>query len=199
MDRTSPLPNRVTPFAEIVATPARGTMFGNRGGRIHEGFAIKRRQASPRWICCVLDFKNRRRRVMETGYTELFFLDEATAVAAGHRPCFECRRKDAKAFAAAWAAALGLPRPAMADEMDAVLKEERRADRPSVEAAALAPGAMIAAGGDAFLWTGSAFRRWSFAGYESAEPAGPLRLLTPASALGAFRAGYRPRLHPSAG
>lgn len=200
MTRPSPLPNRVTPFREIVATEARGTMFGNRGGRIHEGYAIRRRQASARWICCVLSFKNRRRKVMESGYTELFFLDEATAFAAGHRPCFECRRADAKAFAAAWAEARGETRPAMADEMDAVLKEERRGDRPVVTAADLVRGAMVGAGEDAYLFDGTGFRRWSFDGYRGGTPAdgARMRLLTPFSALGALRRGYSVSIHPSA-
>lgn len=197
--RPSPLPNRVTPFGEIVAHPSRGAMFGNRGGRIHRDHAITRRQASPRWICCVLRFKGRKRRVMGAGYTELFFLDEATAFAAGHRPCFECRRADAKAFAAAWAKARGLDRPAKAGEMDAVLKTERPGPGGPVKADALAPGAMVAAAGEAFLFDGAAFRRWRFDGYgPAAAPPAPLRLLTPASALAAFRAGYRPSLHPSA-
>ena len=81
--RPSPLPNRVAPDGDIVATAARGTMMGNRGGRIHEGFEIRRRSASRRWIACALEFKARRREVMGEGYTELFFLDEATALAAG--------------------------------------------------------------------------------------------------------------------
>lgn len=201
--RPSPLPNRVTPFGEIVAHGARGGLFGNRGGRIHRRWRIVRHQASPRWICCVLSFKARRREVMGAGYTELFFLDEATALAAGHRPCFECRRADANAFAAAWGEARGMDRPAMADEMDAVLKTERAAarrpaPRVPVTEGDLAAGAMAAAGGEAFLFDGAALHRWSFTGYAPAAPRGPLTLLTPASALAALRAGYRPSVHPSA-
>ena len=100
-----PLQNRVDPFGELFATPARGTLFmGNRGGRIHtdERTLTTRRWASRQWICCVLDFKGRQRDVWGRYYTELFFLDEVTALAAGHRPCFECRRKDAEDFADAW-------------------------------------------------------------------------------------------------
>ena len=96
-----PLPNRVTPFGEIVATLERGTLFCNRGGRIHDPATrtlLRRRYTSRRWICCVLDFKGRRRQVFGPGYTELFFLDEATGLAAGHRPCFECRRSRFLAF-----------------------------------------------------------------------------------------------------
>src|ERR1700676_704068 len=92
-----PLQNRVTPFGELVAVPARGTLFGNRGGRFHTDARTltARRWASRQWICCVLDFGSR-------FYPELFLLDEPTALAAGHRPCFECRRKDAKTFAEHW-------------------------------------------------------------------------------------------------
>ena len=96
-----PLPNRVTPFGELIATSARGTLFGNRGGRFHgEGRTLTlRRWASKQWICCELQFKNRHRTVWGRGYTELFFLDEVTGFAAGHRPCFECRRAEAVRFA----------------------------------------------------------------------------------------------------
>ncbi len=95
-----PLQNRVTPFGELAVTPARGTLMGNRGGRIHSDSRTlgRRRWASRQWICCVLKFKNRQRDVWGRYYTELFFLDEVTAFAAGHRPCFECRRKDAEQF-----------------------------------------------------------------------------------------------------
>ncbi|HEY6026440.1 MAG TPA: hypothetical protein VIV09_06025, partial [Pseudolabrys sp.] len=95
------LPNRVSPLGELFATPARGTLMGNRGGRIHtdDKRLTTRRWASRQWICCVLQFKNRQRDVWGRYYTELFFLDEVTAFAAGHRPCFECRRRDAEHFA----------------------------------------------------------------------------------------------------
>ncbi len=189
--RPSPLPNRVTPFGEIVADPARCGWMGNRGGRIHEGFRIARAQASRRWIICRLVWKDWRREVMAAGYTELFFHDEATALAAGHRPCFLCRREAARAFAAAFG-------EARADDIDARLAAERRGPKPVVTEADLAPGAMVAAGAAAFLWDGAAFRRWSFAGCGAAErPKGPLRLLTPPSTLAALRAGYRPEDLPS--
>ncbi len=96
-----PLQNRVTPYGDLVATPARGLFLGNRGGRFHTDAKTlsARRWASRQWICCVLDFKGRQRDVWGRFYTELFFLDEPTALAAGHRPCFECRRKDAQDFA----------------------------------------------------------------------------------------------------
>src|SRR5688572_12098743 len=99
-----PLQNRVDPFGELFATPARGTLFGNRGGRFHtdQQTLTRRRWASRQWICCVLKFKNRQRDVWGRYYTELFFLDEVTALSAGHRPCFECRRAEASAFAEHW-------------------------------------------------------------------------------------------------
>src|SRR6185312_7493852 len=87
------LQNRVDPYGELLATPARGTMFGNRGGKFHrdDKRLASRRWVSRQWICCVLKFKGRQRNVWGRYYTELFFLDEVTALAAGHRPCFECR------------------------------------------------------------------------------------------------------------
>ncbi|MEO1001299.1 MAG: hypothetical protein AAFW69_11970, partial [Pseudomonadota bacterium] len=106
-----PLQNRVTPFGEIEADPARGLWLGNRGGRFHRDDRTlgRRRHASRAWIYCVLNFKGRRRAVMGPGYTELFFLDEPTALAAGHRPCFECQRARAIAFAEAWGAGMRVP------------------------------------------------------------------------------------------
>ena len=96
-----PLQNRVDPFGALIATPARGLFLGNRGGRFHRDDRTlgRRRWASRQWICCVLRFKGRRHPVWRDRYTALFFLDEPTALAAGHRPCFECRRADEKAFA----------------------------------------------------------------------------------------------------
>lgn len=190
--RPSPLPNRVSPFGAVTAAPARGTMMGNRGGKIHDGWQVTRRQASRHWIICATEFRGRARNVMRSGYTELFFLDEATALAAGHRPCFECRNKDAKAFRRAFGAK-------NADEMDRVLAEQRKATRPPVTETALAPGAMVAAADQAFLFTECGFRLWSWTGYGEAQQAPPdMRLLTPVSTVAALRAGYRPLIHPSA-
>jgi hypothetical protein len=126
-----PLQNRVTPFGELVATPARGLLLGNRGGRFHDPATRTlrtRRWASKHWICCVLAFKSWHRNVWQTGYTELFFLDEVTALAAGHRPCCECRRVAARGFQAALIAA-GMT-PLSLDEIDARLDAERRDGRP---------------------------------------------------------------------
>lgn len=209
--RPSPLPNRVTPFGDIVATPERMEWMGNRG-IIHRDYRIVRRAAQEGWVICRTAFKGRRRELMSPGrYTELFFLDEATALAAGHRPCFECRREEARRFSAAWGRAAGLGRPATAGEMNAARKREtahvgrrRAAERARLLAALppapadLPPGAMVAAGEEAWLWDGARFLRWSFGGYAPGAPAGPLRLLTPPSAVAALAAGYAAQLHPSA-
>src|SRR5262245_10377094 len=123
-----PLQNRVTPTGEIIADPARGTLMGNRGGPLHRPDQTlgARRWVSKAWICCRLEFKGRRRQVMSPGkYTELFFLDEATALAAGHRPCFECRRAEAEQFARLWAKVHGAHDRARAGDMDRVLHAER--------------------------------------------------------------------------
>ena len=126
-----PLQNRVTPFGELIAVPERGAWMGNRGGCFHTDARelSRRRWVSKRWIVCVLEFRGRHRTVMTPGrYTELFFLDEATALAAGHRPCRECRYADHERFKAAWLRgnqALGLPAGASIDAIDAVLHRER--------------------------------------------------------------------------
>src|SRR5205085_5238792 len=125
------LQNRVTTFGELVAVPARGRFMGNRGGRFHRDDRTlgARRWASRQWICCVTQFKERHRAVWGHGYTELFFLDEPTALAAGHRPCFECRRHDALRFAECWAAARKMPIRPRAAEMDRALHAERLVGR----------------------------------------------------------------------
>lgn len=203
-----PLQNRVTPFGTLISTPARGTVFGNRGGRFHKDAEElgSRRHASRQWICCRLAFKDRRRRVWQTGYTELFFLDEVTALAAGHRPCFECRRADATRFAACWGQALALPAPPRAPAMDKVLHGERLDGREKKRHLALIEmlpdGAMIALGAEAFALRGRSMLPWSPEGY--GEPrgrpsCGTVSLLTPPAIVAALRAGYQPAWHASAG
>src|SRR5215510_5847359 len=126
--RLMPLQNRVTPEGEIIATRHRGLMMGNRGGAFHlpDKTLAPRRWATRQWIACVLEFKGRHREVMQPNrYTELFFLDEATALAAGHRPCFECRRADAERFADLWAKIQNGDERARAPAMDEVLHAER--------------------------------------------------------------------------
>src|SRR5690606_9191936 len=128
MSTRMPLQNRVTPEGEIIATAARGTLMGNRGGCLHgpDRRLGRRRWVTRQWICCELQFRGRHRQVMTPGqYTELFFLDEATALAAGHRPCFECRRADAVRFARTWAQIEGQTGRASAPHMDAALHAER--------------------------------------------------------------------------
>jgi hypothetical protein len=200
-----PLQNRVTPFGEIISTPERGMFTGNRG-IIHDPETktlLNRRWTSPAWIICRCAYKGRRREVMgRRSWTELFFLDEATALAAGHRPCFECRRAEAEAFRAAFARGRGGPEP-RATEMDRVLHEERLDGRSkrlhplSDSVADLPDGAMIAAGGEAFLVLRGQTLRWSPGGYGPGGSEGAARLLTPPSTLAALRAGYRPVLHAS--
>ena len=203
-----PLQNRVDPFGELFATPARGTFFGNRGGRIHtdDKRLTRRRWASRQWICCVLQFKNRQRDVWGRYYTELFFLDEPTALAAGHRPCFECRRKDAEAFAEKWRQAFRLGSRPHAPEMDERLHAERldgrakRMHRRGIDE--LPDGAFIAIDGEAFAVRGNSLLRWTPQGYD-AHKQRPQRLtvdvLTPPAMLSVLKAGYEPHWHPSAG
>lgn len=202
-----PLQNRVTPFGEIVAVPERGMFTGNRG-IIHDTATrtlLSRRWTSKAWITCVCDFRGKRREVMaQRSWTELFFLDEATALSAGHRPCFYCRRADATAFRAAWADGNRVA-PPRAPAMDAALHAERldgRAKRLHALPGALArlpDGTMVAAGEAAYLVAGGRALRWSPGGYRAgATPAGIDRLLTPPSTVAALAAGYRPALHPSA-
>jgi len=202
-----PLQNRVDPFGELNAVPVRGTLFGNRGGRFHtDGRTLTRRRwASRQWICCVLDFKGRQRDVWGRYYTELFFLDEPTALAAGHRPCFECRRKDAEAFAEAWRVAQGLRARPYADEMDEVLHRERldgRHKRTHRRAADTLPdGTFVSIDGEAFAVKGDALLRWTPAGYagRTPRPHGVIvDVLTPPAIVAVLSAGYQPRWHPSA-
>jgi len=200
-----PLQNRVTPFGELVATPARGLLFGNRGGHFHRDDRTlgARRWASRQWICCVLSFKGRQRDVWGRYYTELFFLDEVTALSAGHRPCFECRRADAKAFAEKWAEAKGTRVP-RAPEMDFVLQSERLDGREKrtheIHIGDLPDGAFVALDGSSYAVRGSYLLRWSENGYveKIARSRGMANVLTPPSIVGVLAAGYRPQWHPSA-
>ncbi|MEQ8966971.1 MAG: hypothetical protein RID91_14220 [Azospirillaceae bacterium] len=207
-----PRQNRVDPWGEIHAVAARGMLMGNRGGRLHDdaGGLGRRRWTAKRWIACRLDFKGGKRTIMGSGYTELFFLDEATAFAAGHRPCRECRRADYDAFAVALAAGLGLDLEAApkADAIDARLHGERRGSRRGAPGPApIDPGALPAGAiavdsarpDRALLRVPGGWRAWSFEGYtEVAPPADPVTPLTPASILAALAGGYAPALHPSA-
>jgi hypothetical protein len=208
VEPSRPLQNRVDPFGELFAHAARGTMFGNRGGRFHRDDKTlgTRRWVSRQWICCVLAFKNRHRAVWGDSYTELFFLDEVTALAAGHRPCFECRRSDAKAFAAAWAAAKGMAASPRAPDMDRALHAERLDGRSKRQHRMLIDdlpdGVVITLDGrEARAVRGAYLLSWRPSGYGAAEqrPRGAIvNVLTPPSIVAALTAGYRPRWHVSA-
>ncbi len=199
------LQNRVDPFGKLFATPARGTLMGNRGGRIHDDRRElgTRRWASKQWICCRLEFNNRHRDVWGNSYTELFFLDEVTALAAGHRPCFECRRKDAEHFARLFS---GRPQRASASTMDNILHAERldrkvkRIHRRDIDT--LPDAAMIAIDGAAFAVRGGSLLRWAQTGYAetaSRPRAVTVDVLTPPSILAVLQRGYRPLWHPGTG
>lgn len=199
------LQNRVTPFGEIVAIPQRGMLTGNRG-IIHDPATktlLNRRWTSKAWLVCLCDFKGRHREVMGgRSWTELFFLDEAVALAAGHRPCFFCRRDAALSFSAAWADGKGIEVPT-ASEMDSVLHGERiERGHKKIHAFAgpvseLPDGAFVVSAGEAFAVVGGLAFRWTASGYlDSMELSRADGLLTPPSTLQVLRAGYRPVLHP---
>jgi hypothetical protein len=201
-----PLQNRVTPTGDIIVTPHRGMFTGNRG-IIHDPATktlLRKRWSTPAWITCVCEFRGRWREVMGgRSWTELFFLDEATAFAAGHRPCFYCRREDAMRFRTAWVKGNGTGRM-LAREMDAVLHRERldhgrkRLHPLPASLDKLPNGAMLQAGGESYLIVQGRARKWSPAGYgEASASLNDAMLLTPPSTLRAFSAGYRSVLHPS--
>jgi hypothetical protein len=204
-----PRRNRVTPLGEIVADPARGLVYGNRGCLHDEQGEIRRRYAGKLWIACRLRFKDRRRELLQPGrYTELFFLDDATALAAGHRPCAECRRDDYNRFVEHWPGELaGRSRAgAINDRLHAerltASGEQRRHEAALDE---LPDGAFVIRDGLPWLVRGDRLRRWTPAGYTDAiaRPAGTRALVvTPASLVTVLRRGWRPDavplLHPSA-
>lgn len=214
-----PLQNRSDPFGAIVANPARGMFTGNRG-IIHDPETqtlLDRRWSTKAWIVCDLAHPRGKTRTPMgrngpnggAGWTELFFLDEVTALAAGHRPCFYCRREAAKRYATAFADAFGLAAPKAAD-IDSRLHAERLASGGSPaplsenEVRALPDGAMVAAGGRAFAMRGGALRPWSFSGYGEGPPhcrGLPLgiTLITPPTTVAVLRAGFRPVWYESAG
>ena len=202
-----PLQNRVTPTGDIIATPHRGLFTGNRG-IIHDPATrtlLKKRWSSPAWLTCVCEFRGRRREVMTThSWTELFFLDEATALAAGHRPCFYCRRDDANRFRAAWEKGNRV-RDVRMHDIDTVLHHERldhgkkRLHALLVPLEQLPDGAMLQQGEESFLLMQGGALLWSTAGYvEGARELDDAWLLTPPSTLRAMSAGYEVTLHPSA-
>lgn len=204
MNRRRPLQNRVTPFGDIVATGGRGLFMGNRGVLHDDRRRVVRWSQVRRWIICRLEFRGRRRRVMTPGsYTELFFLDEAAALAAGHRPCAECRHDAYVRFRDAWAAVHRGGRPG-ADDMDRRLHAERLA-APGTKRTyrermpALPDGAYVEVGGAAWLVWKDWLLRWSAGGYAESRQrprSGVVTVLTPPSTVAVIEAGYRPSVHP---
>jgi len=192
-----PLQNRVTPLGELIATPERGLVYGNRG-RLHDEHAtIRREWQVKRWISCRLEFRGRYRvgGPMAPGrYTGLFFLDEATALAAGHRPCAECRNADYRGF-------LALTGAAGADELDDRLHDERFGPKPEREVASLPDGAFVLVDDEPWLVLGGDRLRWTPAGYaERRAAAGRAALLTPPTSVRVLESGWSgsvPLLHPS--
>lgn len=202
------LQNRVAPTGELEAVSARGLMMGNRGGQFHRSDRRlgRRRWASRAWIACVLEYKGRHEEIwVDRHYTQLFFLDEATALAAGHRPCALCRRADYRRFAELWAKSNGLPAPPKAAAMDDVLHAERWASRGKPKNvmrsfAKLPDGAVVVLGDAPHLVKGGRLWRWTFEGYRPGprtESHACCALVTPPSILGILAAGYQPMLHPS--
>jgi hypothetical protein len=202
-----PRRNRVTPFGEIIATEARGMLFGNRGVLHDEHSVLVRDWQVRRWIACRLEFKGRRRPLLRPGrFTELFFLDEATALAAGHRPCAECRRQDYNRFRQAGSETHGGSVP-LADHMDGVLHAERLAPGGGKRLherrlSDLPDGSMITDDGQAWLVLDGDVLAWTPFGYDRRRilpSTMVVRSITPPSIVGVLSAGYRPGIHPSAG
>jgi hypothetical protein len=199
-----PLQNRVTPFGDLVAVSERGLLMGNRGVLHDPARRIVRAWQVRRWIACRTAFRGRKRALMQPNrYTELFFLDEASAFAAGHRPCAECRRQDYERFRALWA--LCRPdEPRDADALDRVLHAERldgrRRRTHAAPAATLPDGAYVVHDEAAWLVRGDALLRWSPGGYDAmrARPrSGELTVLTPPTVVAILARGYATLLHPS--
>lgn len=204
-----PLQNRVTPLGELVADPGRGLVYGNRGCLHDESGRIRRRYNGKRWIACQLEFRGwRRGPLLQPGrFTELFFLDEATAFAAGHRPCALCRREDYVRFSDLWRELH--PTQLGADAIDAQLHRERvaptRSQRHHQAALAELPsGAFVLVEGTPCLVLGSDLLTWTPAGYVARRPLPAHRqlpLITPPSLVSVLHAGWQslvPLLHPSA-
>jgi hypothetical protein len=199
------LQNRVFPDGTLVATPERGLLMGNRGGQIHDVATRSltgRRWTSRAWICCRLEFKGWYKPVWSEGYSQLFFLDEVTALAAGHRPCYECRRADAIAYAAAVACADGLAQRPTAPELDARLHAERLDGRGKrlhrLPAAQLPDGAMVVEGTGFAAVRGERLLGWTPGGYVDAGPrprVGVVDVLTPPASLAALSGGFSPLWH----
>lgn len=201
----APRRNRVRPDGSIVASASRGTYFGNRGCLHGVDGDLRRHFRGASWITCLLEFKGRHREMLVPGrFTELFFLDEATALAAGHRPCVECRRADFVRFATAWQRAQGLDARPRAADIDRVLHEQRTIDldvavRWPERLELLPTGTVIDLADGWGLVSGSGVRQWSDEGYGSLVMTGPnVMVVTPRATVAALSAGYAVDLHRSA-
>lgn len=209
-----PHQNRVNPFGDIVARPERGIFTGNRGGVLHsDSGEIVTPYTNKSWIICELEYKERQAQIMAPGhYTHLFFLDEATALAAGHRPCFECRRERATVFRDCWLRSIGRdPKdPPSISELDDLLHNERyteeyykrdRQKRTYNEAYATLPdGAFVLVDRMPHLIWHRALYLWTPAGYCAPVPFprnGEATVLTPRASVGALRMGYGVGVHRS--
>jgi len=202
-----PRRNRVTPYGELIAVPDRGMFWGNRGVLHDAQGRLVRYSRGRAWAICVLEYKGRRRTQWAPGrLTELFFLDEATGLAAGHRPCGECRYRDYQAFKRAWAAAHGGGVPGV-QAIDARLHADRLAG-PGIRRTYAAPlgglpdGVVVEVDGSPRLVFGGGLLAWAPGGYRDREAAGPattVTVITPRATVATLAAGYRPVLHPSAG
>jgi hypothetical protein len=200
-----PLRNRVTPFGEILALPGRGTLMGNRGV-LHDGQrTIVRDSQVRRWIACRLEFRGRQRTIMTPGsWTELFFLDEAAAFAAGHRPCAECRHADYVRFQKAWRRVYPNTRP-LADIIDAHLHQERRLGpwqkrTYTADLETLPDGTYIKLDDQPWLVLGQRLLLWSADAYQDRRPrppTGAVDVLTPPTIVAVLHAGYAAAVHPS--
>jgi hypothetical protein len=204
-----PRQNRVTPYGDLIAVPDRGLFWGNRGSLLDGQGRLARYSGTRAWLICVLEFKGRHRKQqwVPGRLTELYFLDEATALAAGHRPCGECRYRDYQAFKRAWAAAHGaaggLPG---ARVLDARLHADR-VTRPGIRRSYPAPlaglpdGTMVDLGGAPWLVYRGRLLAWTPGGYLLRDvelPAAPVTVITPRATVAALAAGYRPVIHPTA-
>ena len=201
-----PRRNRVTPFGDAIAVQARGLLFGNRGVLHDEQGRLVRCWQGRRWIACRLEFKGRRRELMRPGrFTELFFLDEATALAVGHRPCAECRRADFVRFRQGWTETHPEV-PARVDDIDRTLHGERIAPGGGTRLhqarlADLPDGSMVDEDGRAWVVLAGELLGWSPFGYGTAREmpgAATVSVLNPPSVVGVLRAGYQPGIHPTA-
>jgi hypothetical protein len=198
-----PLQNRVDPFGALFADRAHGLFMGNRGGRLHRADRTlgPRHWASRQWICCRLQFNNRQRQVWGGSYSELFFLDEPTALAAGHRPCFECRRKDAEAFAGLFSKAGRVRAGAMDKALHAERLDGKAKRRHRRNSDWLPDGAFVVLDDEALAVRGNRLLQWTPSGYATlrARPrAVMVDVLTPPSILAVLSGGYRPLWHSSA-